>query len=293
MEHFFASDKTKIFYQKWDEVENPIAVLHIVHGMSEHITRYEDFAKFLNSKGIIVYGMDCRGHGKTGEYSCALGHFEKNGWNKILDDINTLMDMHKHIYDLPFFILGHSMGSFMTRNFINEYLPDIKGAIIVGTGNTDKTWTYRLTKWIANFRDSKRFAYFIHKTAFQSFTDKVPFDWICSDEEVVEKYKHDPFCGFWMTNGFYSEVMSGFLKLSKIEKNIRVKKDLPMLFLSGKEDPVGMFGRYVESAAQKYIEYKMARVDVKLYDHMRHEILNEVNKEIVYLEILEFIKRYI
>lgn len=289
MEHFFASDNTKIFYQKWDEVEHPIAVLHIVHGMSEHIMRYDDFAKYLNSKGIIVYGMDCRGHGKTGEFSSSLGHFEKNGWNKILDDINTLMEMQKQIYDLPFFILGHSMGSFMTRNFINEYLPDVKGAIIVGTGNADKKYTYQLTKWIANFGNSKKTAYFIHKTAFQSFTDKVPFDWICTDEQVVEEYKNDPFCGIWMTNGFYSEVMNGFLKLSKIEKNIRLNQDFPMLFLSGKEDPVGMFGVYVQAAAQKYIDYGMKKLNVKLYEHMRHEILNELQKNTVYSDVLEFI----
>lgn len=290
MGYFLANDKmTKIFYQKWDNVQNPIAILQIVHGMSEHIERYQEFAEFLNSKNIIVYGMNLRGHGKTGENASALGHFEKDEWNHMMEDIEKFRLSQEELYQVPSFILGHSMGSFLTRTYLNQYSPDMTGAIIVGTGNSDKTFTYKLTKFFAGLYRQENYAYFIHKTAFKSFEKQEPFDWICSDKAQVQKYKNDPFCGFWMTAGFYYEFMKGLLQLSAIESNSPLKKSFPLLFLAGEEDPVGDMGRFVLKAVEKYNKQGFTDVNLKIYDKMRHEILNETNRQQVYQDVLNFI----
>lgn len=297
--YFLSKDNTKIYYSEWNNVENPKGVLHIVHGMAEYIERYDDFAKYLNQNGIIVYGLNARGHGNTGLNQKKLGYFGNDDWNNIMDDIDILMNMEKEKYpNLPFFILGHSMGSFITRNFINKFNPRINGAIIVGTGSCDSTLVYSLTKKIADAKKSEDLALFIHKTVFKDYNNhleniKTSFDWLCSDPNEVKKYKDDELCGFWMTNGFYSELMSGLIQLSKFEKNISIPNSLPILFLAGKEDPVGKLGKYVRETYDKYVKQDIKDVKIKLYDGMRHEIINEVNKDEVYNDVLNFIKRNI
>lgn len=290
MDYFLADDKmTKIFYQKWDNVQNPIAILQIVHGMSEHIERYQEFAQFLNSKNIIVYGMNLRGHGKTGENASSLGHFEKDEWKHMMADIEKFRLSQEALYQVPSFILGHSMGSFLTRTYLNKYDPNMAGAIIIGTGNADRTLTYKFTKFFAGLYRQENYAYFIHKTAFKGFEKKEPFDWICSDKAQIEKYKNDPLCGFWMTAGFYYEFMRGLLQLSQLESDIGLKKSFPLLFLAGEEDPVGDMGRYVLKTVEKYNKHGFSDVNLKIYEKMRHEILNETNKAQVYDDILKFI----
>lgn len=289
----FTRENKEIFYSEWT-VENPVAIIGIVHGMSEHIDRYVDFIQILNKNNIIVYGMDARGHGKTAQNGI-LGHFEKNDWNNILEDINCLLEIEKEKYpNLPFFILGHSMGSFLTRHFLNKYNPDISGAIVMGTGTPDNNVLYRFTKIIADFKKSTDKAVFLHRTAFRPYVKKIQnpktsFDWLSSDDNEIKKYIKDPMCGYCMTNGFYSEFMYGMLELSKLEKKINLDKNLRLFFVSGKDDPVGNYSDFVIEAYNKYKNAGIKDVDIKLYENMRHEILNEKNKSEVYQDILQFI----
>lgn len=297
--NYFERNNTKIFYKEWKNTEKPKAVLHIVHGMAEHILRYNDFANFLNNNGIDVYGMDARGHGKTGQNSKNLGHYKKNDWNEILEDIDFLMNIQMKNYDnnVPFFILGHSMGSFLTRNYINKFSPNISGAIIMGTGNSDSFLLYGFTKFVTSLKNKKDIAKFVHKSAFKNNNQKISntktsFDWLTSDDKEVKKYIDDPLCGMYMTNGFYNEFMKGMFQISKLEKNISKSNYIsktPILFVSGKDDPVGKYGQYVINTKNKYTNNKNQLIDIILYENMRHEILNEVHKQIVYDDILKFI----
>lgn len=299
MSSFISSDGKKIFYKEWNHVKNPKAIVHIVHGMAEYIERYDHFAKFLNYNEILVYGFNTRGHGKTGQNEGKLGHFEKDGWNKIMVDIYNLMKIQTEKYpNIPLFILGHSMGSFLTRNFVHKFHPKLSGVILIGTGSADEHIVYNFTRKVANMKKQKDLAYFIHKTAFKNYNNhiknpKTTYDWLCSDNKVVKNYIEDPLCGFWVTNGFYSEIMSGFLQLSKYERNIKLNKDLPIILLAGKNDPVGKLGKYVKNVYEKYKKQGMSKVDIILYENMRHEILNEINKELVYNDILKFINKNI
>lgn len=304
---YFNRDNAKIYYKEWSCASTPKAVILIVHGMAEHISRYSDFANFLNKGEIDVLGMDLRAHGQTGSEMNSLGHFANDDWNNILKDIEYLLNIKKDEYhkkygkNIPFFILGHSMGSFITRNFINEYDAELSGIIIMGTGNADNPVLYNITRLITTFGEKKKIAKFVHKSAFKSNNDKISnpkttFDWLSTDTNEVKKYIEDSFCGMYMTNGFYNEFMKGMQKISKLEKKNLHKKtlaDTPILFISGKDDPVGGYGKFVESTREKYIRNGSKETSLILYDGMRHEVLNEKDRARVYSDIKLFIEKFL
>lgn len=292
--YFKAKDEKSIYYKKWNNVEKPRAVLHIVHGMCEHINRYDDFAKFLNQNKIVVYGMDTRGHGRTVTQNERFGDFgEEVDWEDILEDIETLMTTEKKNYNLPFFILGHSMGSFMVRHFIQITNQKLNGAIIVGTGNSDDM-RYTLVRFILKFLKQKKDSKFVHGLAFGSNNSKIinpktKLDWLSTDENEVQKYISDKYCGFNVTNRFYKVFLNGLKKLTIAENEFKLDKKVPLLFIAGESDPVGNMGKYISEIVQKYQDKGCSNLDSIIYPGMRHEIINDVNKSKVYEDIQEFI----
>lgn len=276
-----------IYYRLWDDVREKRAFIQIFHGMVEHIGRYEDFAKFLNEHGIVVYGMDVRGHGLTGKNS-NLGYFAKeDGWNRVLEDQKDLFEAMKiENPDKPFFLLGHSMGSFFARNYINKYPSDFDACIVMATGKADEP-SYAFARFILKFLNPLKPAKFMDSMAFSSYNravknPKTQYDWLSKDEESVKKYLEDPYCGFMVKNSFYRDFMEGMKFISKLEKNPTYKR--PVLFLAGQEDPVGKMGEFVKEAAGHYPNKKLI-----LYPGMRHEILNEIDNQKVYQDILSWI----
>lgn len=264
--------------------------------MTEHILRYEDFAKFLNENDVLVCGNDHLGHGKSITSKKNLGYFCKEKGHFILvDDLNTMHNTIAEEYPgVPYFLLGHSMGSFAAREYIMRYGQGLSGAIIMGTGQNPQAllgFAKLLCKIIKTFKGWHHRSNTISNIAFGKYNKKTdsitPFDWLTRDKNSVQKYIDDPLCGYTFTlNGFYNL----FDMISYIEKDqniAKIDKELPILLISGQEDPVGLYGKAVHQIYNIYKNTGIKNTQKKLYPDNRHEILNELDKNQVYTDILE------
>lgn len=289
-------DGKKIFIGVWDEIENPKAVIQMVHGMGEHIGRYENVANYLNSKGFIVYGDDHRGHGKTAENIDKIGDIGRDGFNKIVEDEKYITDMIKRKYpNLPHFICGHSFGSFISQEYLNRYSNDIDGIILCGSA-LQKGLGPVIGRIVSTtqmlFGLGKKHAYFIARVTGNLFNKKINDKsnnknadvdlWLTSDEEEIEKLRNDKFCNHTLKVNFYYYMFKGFKTLYKSEKNKNIRKDIPILLIAGKEDPVGNYGEAVKELEAYYKGLCIENVSLKIYDGKKHELFNELGREEIY-----------
>ncbi len=275
-------------------------VYQIVHGMSEHFSRYEDIAEFLTQRGFVVTGDDHLGHGGTAAKNGLKGYFcDNDPATVVVRDVHRLKKMTQELYPgVPYFLMGHSMGSFIARNYIYRYGSGITGAIIMGTGNQSKP-LIAVSKLVAGFQKTflgdKHPALFINNLAFGGYNKRIPnprtpFDWLSVNEENVDRYIEDPDCGFLFTvNGFRTlfELISRLLNKKNLAK---VPADLPVLFVSGAEDPVGDYGKGVAKAKESLAAAGVKDITFKLYPGLRHEILNEDEKEKVKEDIYAWVQ---
>lgn len=297
-----ACNTNKIHAVKWVPEGTPLCIVQIVHGMSEYVERYEEFASFLTERNILVVGEDHLGHGKSMGGN-PPGYFCKKQPHKVLvENVHTLKDRIKEEYpDVPYVVFGHSMGSFITRNFIHSYGKEIDGAVICGTGMLPKAVIQAMSvmvKVLCAVQGEKTISKFVNDTAFGSYQNRInnpktEYDWLSVNEENVQKYIADPLCGFDFTlNGFKG--LAGLLKgLYDAEKIAAMPKDLPMYFIYGDEDPVGDYGAGVEKAYNTYMDAGMTNVSNRVYPGKRHEILNEDNKSEVMNDVYAWINRNI
>ena len=286
---------TQIHAVEWIPKGEIKAVLQICHGMVEHIGRYNDFAEFMASHGYYVIGHDHLGHGKSVGSADKLGFFgEPNGNDYVIGDIHKLHLQTAEKYpNVPYFMLGHSMGSFLLRQYLGLYGEGISGAIVMGTGEQPsavlaagklvckvigaaKGWNYR----------SK----FVDGLAVGSYKKKLGAAWLSKNLENVEKYAADPLSGFTFTVNAYYHMFSGMAKMNQQEKAGKTPKNLPIFFVAGKEDPVGNYGKGVENVYHKYVAAGYENVDIKLYEGDRHEILNELDRDVVFGDILTWLE---
>lgn len=295
---FLCSDeKRKIAYYIYEPKSKIKGIIQISHGMCEYIERYEGFAEYITRHGWLVCGNDHLGHGKSVESDDDLGYFsEERGWVHCVNDLYTLNTLVQQKYkNLPHILFGHSMGSFIARAYITRYGKSIDGAIICGTsaGFPHSLGAQLSIFDIAKKKDGER-----HRSAkidnimFGKYNHRIPdkkssFDWLSTDEEVVEKYEKDKLCNFLFTiNGVENLVKAlGYVSDSKWYTSI--SKDLPIFIVAGKDDPVGNYGDGVYKVFTR-LSSKGCNVRIKLYSGMRHEILNEIRKEEPYADILCF-----
>lgn len=294
-EGFFESfDKTQIYFYKWDDVKEKKGIVQIVHGMAEHAKRYNDFARFLNENGYVVFADDHRAHGKTsGEEG--LGKY--NGEDLFVDTLKDeifISKMLKEEYKLPLIIFGHSYGSFLTQSYI-ESCDLFDKAIICGSALMKNRVDVKLGKMIAKLTQKNKGkdapAKLIEKINFGGYNKKVKTgSWLNTDQNEVKKYFEDRLCGKPFSAKFYVDFFSAFGRIYKKENVKKIPKDKPLFVISGKDDPVGGMGK---SVTKLYNFYKKlgANVEFKLYENARHEILNEPIKEVVYQDILEFLEK--
>lgn len=293
--------KTKIHAMEWMPKGEVKGVLQMCHGMVEYIERYHEFAEFLSQNGYYVVGHDHLGHGKSICSSENLGFFhETDGNDCVIGDIHQLRIQTEEKYpNVPYFMLGHSMGSFLVRQYIGFYGAGITGAIIMGTGDQPNVILRAgkfICRFIATFRGWKYRSSFVdnmaaggYNKAFENETDGS--NWLSRNPENVIKYKNDLLCGYLFTVNAYYHMFSGMLKMNVQEKEKRIPKGLSVAFVSGKEDPVGNFGNGVKRVYKKYKLNGMQDVKIRLYENDRHEILNELDKEQVYQDLLMWLEK--
>lgn len=294
--NFQAQDGTSIFYRRFLPESSPRAILQIFHGMAEHSARYADFAEYLTKNGIAVYICDHRGHGKSiADYADYGVWPHKDEWWRMIGDQKQLKDIAvAENPNLPYFVMGHSMGSFLVRTFITKYSTELSGVIVSGTG-TNPTPVVRFGKFVADvacaFEGIRSKASLLDKLSFGSYNKgfSAPYQWLSRDYNEVLKYKDDKLCGGLFSNSFYRGFFKGLIYMNKVSSGEQINKNLKMLFVSGDEDPVGNMGRGVEKAVEYYEKLNISNVKLKLYSGARHEILNETNRDEVYEDLVTWI----
>lgn len=296
---FNGSDLQKIQAYQWPASGTPRACVQIVHGMGEHALRYSAFAEFLNLQGITVYANDHRGHGQTATDKTALGYFADNdGWALCIRDLSILTGIIKENHPgLPVIMLGHSMGSFMGRSYIIQYPDRLSGIILSGTGTHSPLLIFAgksLTQIQRLFMGKKHRNQTVHQMSFGAFNKRIQnprtaYDWLTRDEKIVDQYIADDYCGFVCTTGFFSDLFDGLKMINDARQIRKVRPDLPVLLASGEEDPVGNYSKGVKQAAEKFRRAGIADLTMKFYPGARHEIINEINRDEVWNDLLHWI----
>ena len=301
-EFFFKSqDGTEVFVYKW-EAKKPKAVVQIAHGAIEHALRYEDFAKALASQGFTVYANDHRGHGKTAQDKDNVGYYsdEKGGFGLAVQDMYALTQtIKKENPGLPVILYGHRMGSLMCRVYAAKYGNELKGLILTGTGRVNVV-LIGIVRFLAKAhmlllgRKSK--SKFLHTLVFgtlnKPFKGDTGSEFICTDKAVVDAYVADDFCGNTVTAEFVYELLGGTKQAAEKETFESIPKDLPIFVGAGEFDT--MDGKNLIAVKKDVADFSVSNdVTFKIYENMRHEILNEKDKQVVYADIIEWIKAQI
>lgn len=288
--------KTMLHAVRWvpQKINNPVGVVQIIHGMCEHVGRYDDFAEYLNEKGFVVTAFDLLGHGSSISDK-RVGYFcRKDPATVLVKDVHRLKKITEGLYPkIPYYILGHSIGSLILRNYLFKYAKGIKGAIILGTGNESLLGALKL-KYISlagmMLGKASQPADFLNKSVQGNYLKRVPgsktqWDWLTKEDKAVDGFINDPKCGFCFSyNGFYT--LAELLRRLHNKKGLeRMPVSLRVLIASGTDDPVGHYGIDPKKLYKDYREEGMQHVDLMLYENDRHEILNESDKDKVYEDI--------
>ena len=296
-----ADHKTRIHAIVWEPDGECRGVLQICHGMVEYIDRYDEFAGYLNERGWMVVGHDHLGHGKSVTSETELGYFgHPDGNQYVIADIHALRKQTQtENPGVPYFMLGHSMGSFLLRQYLEMHGNGLKGAIIMGTG-TQPGIVLKLgkiiCKTIAVFRGWHYRSTFVDNMAFGGYNKKfeparTKNDWLTKDTTIVERYCQDPLCTFQFTVNAYYQMFRG-IEYAQIHVD-QLPKKLPLLLTAGAQDPVGNFGKSVSELYEIYQKAGIQDVSLKLYENDRHEILNETDRQDVYGDIAVWLERHL
>ena len=290
-----ADGKTAIHAVEWLPEESPRAVLQIAHGVSEYVLRYEDFARYLTERGFAVVGNDHLGHGSSVAAGAPRLYFgPKGSWNWVVEDMEHLRKLtHRKFPNLPYFLLGHSMGSFLARTYLIRYPGTVDGAVIMGTGYLSSAATAASLAVISGecLRNGEskpsamatRASFGIYNRRFAP--NRTPMDWLSLNPDNVDTYLKDPLCQGNASAGLFREMLSG-IRFDCNSSNLRkMNRRTPILFISGAMDMVGDCSKGVERAAEAFRKAGMRDVTVKLYPELRHEILKEACHEQVYDDI--------
>ncbi|MBQ3274628.1 MAG: lysophospholipase [Christensenellaceae bacterium] len=300
---FLSSDgMTDIDALKWIPEGEIRGCVQIAHGVAEHKERYDGFARFLADNGFAVYANDHLGHGKSIKDESCLGFFsEEDGWKKVVSDVEKLRTIAADENpDVPYFLFGHSMGSFVMRSYLIMY-PDapVKGAVICGTGQTGGMVVnigLSICKGEIKKVGVKGKSEKLDNLAFGGYGKKfepcrTKFDWLSKNEENVDKYLEDPSSGFLCTTGLFRDMMSGIKFIGDTKNIAGMNKDVPVYLIAGGDDPVGDFGKGVAKVEALMKKAGVKDVEKKIYEGYRHEILNEDIKEDVMNDILRWIEK--
>ena len=301
-EYFFPSSdgKTLIHVNQWTPAGRDIVgVVQIAHGVAEYGARYEPFAKFLCANGFVVVANDHLGHGQSLIENAPMVYFgEEDGWRHVVDDIEELRRRTAKVFpDKPYFLFGHSMGSFLSRTHLIRYPGVLSGCVLCGTGHQSAP-VIAGGKLVAD-REIKR----LGKKAYSATADdlafgaynkafaptRTRFDWVSANEANVDAYIADPLCGGDTSLGLFRDMLDGLACITKQSNINKMNKDLPVFFIAGDRDPVGGMGMGVQKACACFRKAGLKDVSIKLYHGLRHEILNEASRQYVYKDVLDWL----
>ncbi len=297
-DHFKSADGySQVWYTEWVPEGEVKAVLQIIHGMAEYIERYADFAEYLNGFGIAVAGTDHIGHGRSCKEADRGYMGESNGWKNMTEDEEHMFLLLKEEYPgVPVNVMGHSMGSFIIRNWMAQYGNDAGKFIIMGTAGKNPAVGagLGLIKTLRKFKGGRGHSKLVTSMAFGSYNKRIPdaktpYDWLSTNMDNVSKYVDDPLCGFEFTLAGYQDLMTLIKVVNEDSWYTSVPKDHPIMVTAGKEDPVGAYGAGPTEVATGLRKAGCESVELKIYEGMRHEILNENGREQVYQDMKDFL----
>jgi len=302
---FKASDGVQIFTYKWipDDASVVKGAVQIAHGMAEHAARYERFAEALTKAGYAVYANDHRGHGKTAGSQEEIGYFaDENGWGKVVEDMHTLTGIIKKEFPKkPIFLFGHSMGSFLSRHYSMLYANELSGLVISGTGGDPGIIGkigLLIAKMDARIHGKKAKSEIMNKLSFGAFNgafkpNRTDYDWLSRDNAEVDKYISDPLCGTVFTAGFFCDMLGGIGYINKKENIAKIPKNLPIHIFSGAKDPVGASTKGVTRVFKALKSAGIGDLTLKFYKDGRHEMLNEINQDEVFNDVIAWTNKHI
>lgn len=292
-EIFTAHDGKAISLKIWDAAEEPRGVVQLVHGMAEHVSRYNDFAEYMNAAGFIVAGDDHRAHGDTDPDALGLAG-EGDLFENTVADEKGITALLQERYGLPVIILGHSYGSFLTQRYLTLGTNDIAGCILMGSaameGLVVNLGRKIAAKKLKKGQKDERGNFFAAQT-FIKYDKKIKDGtngWLCRDYAEVGKFNTDPQCNFTCSNGFYYYFFGGMQAIAA-DKGENIRKDLPLLIISGDADGVGGYGKLVKKLYDRYVKFGLSP-ELRLIPGARHELLNETNKREIYDVVKNFAK---
>ncbi len=278
----------------WQPEGEPKAVIQILHGMAEHIDRYDQTARDLCAAGYVVAGHNHKGHGPSCGQS-ELGYFyDRDGWLHTVEDAHYVSALlYEKFPGKKLVLLGHSMGSFMAREYAIRYGRELSALVLSGTGYQPGA-KCEFARLLALASPRKKPAKLVNKIAFSGNNKpfepaRTPFDWLSRDEKQVDKYIADDRCGFTFTGGAFADFFGGLCALARVERLSDMPDDLPVYFMSGDRDPVGQMGKGVLTVVNQFRNAGMSDVTVHLYKDARHELFNELNRTEVISDLIAWL----
>ncbi|MHA1584416.1 MAG: alpha/beta fold hydrolase [Promethearchaeota archaeon] len=290
----------EIFAYKWAPDSAPKAAVQISHGMAEHAARYARLAEKLTSAGYICYADDHHGHGKTAKTLDRAGILPF-GWEGVVQEMHDLKDIiEKENPEIPVFLLGHSWGSMLSQNFMENYGSELKGVILSGTTGSQPILglTLLIIKFLVKKNGANTPGTFANKLSFQSFNDafkpnKTEFDWLSRDEIEVQKYIDDEWCGFVCSYGYFAELLK-MLKITWNKNNEKkIPTDLPIFMVAGAMDPVSGQTKTIDKLLKRYEKYGIKDLSHKYYSEDHHEIFNEINRDEVSEDVVSWMDKHL
>jgi len=299
--YYLSADKrTTIHAVEWCPSEEPRAILQVAHGVTEHMLCYAEMAEFFTARGIVLVGNDHLGHGSSVAKDAQPMYFgPEDSWNWVEEDMYTCLKMTKEKYpDIPYFVLGLSLGSFLVRTFSIHHPGKVDGIVLAGTGQSP-AMQLRLVKLLAKNEAKKvgedQTTPMIHKLTFEMYNKQftpnhTDYDWLCASKAGLDSYIADPLRGEDMSAGLFREMLTGMLCSGNLKNQMKMDKDVPVLLISGENDPVGENGKGVRATYRSFQKAGVKNVSMKLYPGLRHDIFIEDEKQDVFEYIYQWLE---